>query len=196
MREIRAGLLAIEPEQARALLTVTGGRTVYELRGISCLPIELVEPMRKGIAVTRSFGKPILEWENMREGVATYAARAAEKMRHHQVAAVHASVFLHTSAFNGGPRYSNAATAVFPKATNDTGEVVAMAVRLGERIWRPGFRYAKAGIMIAELLPETARQPALWSEFDRERRAKLWRVVDALDVEKGRGTVRVRSTGP
>ena len=191
-----AELAGMEPEQARALLTVTGGRTVYELRGISCLPIELIEPMRKGIAVTRSFGKPILKWENMREAVATYAARAAEKMRRHQVAAAHVSVFLHTSAFNGDPWYSNAATAAFLEATNDTGEVVAMAVRLGERIWRPGYRYAKAGVMIAELLPETARQPALWSEFDRERRAKLWQVVDALNAGKGRGTVRVLSAGP
>ena len=191
-----AELAAMEPEQARALLTVTGGRTVYELRGVSCLPIELVEPMRKGIAVTRSFGKPILEWENMREAVATYAARAAEKMRRHQVAAAHISVFLHTSAFNQDPWYSNAASAKFLEATNDTGEVVAMAVRLGERIWRQGFRYAKAGVMIAELLPETARQPALWSEFDRERRAKLWQVVDQLNAGKGRGTVRVLSAGP
>ena len=40
-------------------MTVTGGRTVYELRGLSCMPLELVEPTRKGIAVTRSFGHPV-----------------------------------------------------------------------------------------------------------------------------------------
>ena len=138
----------------------------------------------------------MLCWEEMREAMAAYAARAAEKMRRHGVAAAHLSVFLHTSAHNGDPWYSNAATAPFPEATNDTGEVAAMAVRLGERIWRPGFRYAKAGIMIAELLPASARQPALWSELDRERRAKLWRAVDELNLELGRGTVRLLSAGP
>jgi len=191
-----ADLAGMEPEQAWALMTVTGGRLVHELRGISCLPLELVEPTRKGIAVTRSFGQPVLEWEQMREAVATYAARAAEKMRRHRVAAVRLSVFLHTSAFNQDPWYSNAAGAKFLEATNDTSEVVAMAVRLGECIWRSGFRYAKAGVMIAELQPEEVRQPALWSEIERERRAKLWRVVDQLNAGKGRGTVRVLSAGP
>jgi len=161
-------------EQARVLMTVTGGRLVHELRGISCLPLELIEPTRKGIAVTRSFGQPVLEWEQMREAVATYAARAAEKMRRHRVAAVRLSVFLHTSAFNQDPWYSNAAAAKFLEATNDTSEVVAMAVRLGESIWRLGFRYAKAGVMITELQPEEVQQPALWSEIECERRAKLW----------------------
>ena len=191
-----AELSAMEPDQARALLTVTGSRLVYELRGISCLPLELVEPIRKGIAVTRSFGKPVVRWEEMREAMAAYAARAAEKMRRHGVAAAHLSVFLHTNAHNGDAWYSNAATAPFLEATNDTGEVVAMAVCLGKRIWRAGFRYAKAGVMIAELLPESALQPALWSDFDRERRERLWRVMDSLNAELGRGTVRVLSAGP
>ncbi len=53
-----ADLAALEPDDARALMTVTGGRVVYELRGVSCLPLELLEPTRKGIAVTRSFGNP------------------------------------------------------------------------------------------------------------------------------------------
>ncbi len=58
-------------------MTVTGGRAVYELRGISCMPLELVEPTRKGIAVTRSFGNPVTTWLEMREALASYATRAA-----------------------------------------------------------------------------------------------------------------------
>ena len=61
-----ADLAALDADNARALMTVTGGRTVYELRGISCLPLELMEPTRKGIAVTRSFGAPVTSWESMR----------------------------------------------------------------------------------------------------------------------------------
>lgn len=88
-----AELAALEPETARRLMTVTGGRTVMELRGVSCMPLELVEPVRKGIAVTRSFGASVLTWAGMNEAVVSYAARAAEKLRRHKVAAWNLSVF-------------------------------------------------------------------------------------------------------
>ena len=78
---------------------------------------------------------------------------------------------MHTSTFNQDPFYSNGASARFMATTNDTGEVVGLAVRLGERLWRDGFRYSKCGVMISELLPEAVQQPALWSELDREEGA-------------------------
>ena len=191
-----ADLAALEPDDARALMTVTGGRTVYELRGISCLPLELMEPTRKGIAVTRSFGKPVTSWPEMREALASYATRAAEKMRRHKVAAENIFVFMHTNTFNNDPFYSNGASARFAETTNDTGEVVALAVRLGKRLWRDGFRYSKCGVMITELLPEAVQQPALWSELDRERRERAWKTVDQINAKLGRGTVRILSAGP
>jgi DNA polymerase V len=89
--------------------------------------------------------------------------------------------------------YPNGASARFPETTNDTGEVIALAVRLGERLWRDGFRYSKTGVMITELLPETVRQPALWGELDRER---VWRTMDKLNATLGRDTVRILGAGP
>jgi nucleotidyltransferase/DNA polymerase involved in DNA repair len=80
-------LAALDPDNPRALMTKTGGRTVYELRRIACLSLELMEPTRKGIAVTRSFGAPVASWPEMREAVASYATRAAEKMCRYKVAA-------------------------------------------------------------------------------------------------------------
>ena len=191
-----ADLASLNPDDARALMTVTGGRTVYELRGISCLPLELMEPTRKGIAVTRSFGTPVIDWQPMREAIASYATRAAEKMRRYKVAAENIFVFMHTSTFNNDPFYSNGASARFAETTNDTGEVVSLAVRLGERLWRDGFRYSKCGVMITELLPETIRQPALWGELDRDRREQAWRVMDKLNATLGRDTVRILGSGP
>ena len=191
-----ADLAALEADDARALMTVTGGRVVYELRGISCLPLELLEPTRKGIAVTRSFGNPVTSWSEMREAIASYATRAAEKMRRYKVAAENLFVFMHTNTFNNDPFYSNGATARFAETTNDTGEVVELAVRLGERLWRSGFRYAKTGVMITELLPETVRQPALWCDIDREKRERAWKIMDSLNASLGRDTVRILSSGP
>jgi DNA polymerase V len=191
-----ADLAALEPDDARALMTVTGGRTVYELRGISCLPLELAEPTRKGIAVTRSFGVPITSWQQMREAMASYATRAAEKMRRYKVAADSIFVFMHTNSFNNDPFYSNGASARFSETTNDTGEVVGLAIRLGERLWRDNYRYTKCGVMITELLPEDVRQPALWGDLDRERRDRVWRTMDQLNATLGRDTVRILSAGP
>ena len=191
-----ADLAALDPDNARALMTVTGGRTVYELRGISCLPLELMEPTRKGIAVTRSFGAPVTSWQAMREAISSYATRAAEKMRRYKVAAENIFVFMHTNTFNNEPFYSNGASARFSETSNDTGEVVALAVRLGERLWRDGFRYSKCGVMITELMPETIRQPALWGELDREKRERAWRAMDKLNATLGRDTVRILGAGP
>jgi DNA polymerase V len=74
--------------------------------------------------------------------------------------------------------------------------VVALAVRLGERLWRDGFRYSKCGVMITELLPETIRQPAFWGELDREKRERAWKAMDRLNATLGRDTVRILSAGP
>jgi DNA polymerase V len=93
----------LNPDDARALMTVTGARTIYELRGISCLPLELMEPTRKGIAVMRSFSAPVTSWPEMREAIASYATRAAEMMRRYKVAAENIFVFVHTSTFNNDP---------------------------------------------------------------------------------------------
>ena len=189
-----ADLAGLAPDDARALMTVTGGRTVYELRGVSCMSLDLLEPTRKGSAVTRSFGNPVTSWLEMREALASYATQAAEKMRRYKVAADNLFVFMHTNTLNQDPFYSDGASARFLATTNDTGEVVGMAVRLGERLWREGFRYAN--VASTELLPEAVQQPALWSELDRERRERAWKTVDRLNATLGRGTVRILSAGP
>ncbi len=129
-------------------MTVTGGRTVYELRGISCLPLDLMEPTKKGIAVTRSFGAPVTSWQELREAIASYATRAAEKMRRYKVAAENIFVFMHTNTFNNDPFYFERSLGAVFRDDQLHREVVALAVRLGERLWKDGFRYSKCGVMI------------------------------------------------
>jgi DNA polymerase V len=126
--------------------------------------------------------------EPMRQAIASYATCAAEKMRRFKVAAENSFVFMHSSTFNHDPFYSNGASARFAGTTNDAGEVVALAVRLEEPLWRDGFRYSKCGVMITELLPDTIRQPALWGELDRDRREQAWKVMDKLNSTLGRDT--------
>jgi hypothetical protein len=82
------------------------------------------------------------------------------------------------------------------KAATFMMRVDALSVRLGERLWRDGFRYSKCGVMITELLPETMRQPALWSEPNREKRDWAWKTMDKLNARHGRDTVRILGAGP
>ena len=63
-------------------------------------------------------------------------------------------------------------------------------------MWRDAFKFSKCGVMISELLPETARQPTLWGDLDRERRERAWKTVDQLNASLGRGTIRILSAGP
>jgi DNA polymerase V len=95
------------------------------------MPLELMEPTRKGIAVTRSFGAPVTSWREMRDAIASYATRAAEKMRRYKVAAENIFVFMHTNTLNNAPFPLQWSVGPVSETTNDTGEVVALAVRLG-----------------------------------------------------------------
>jgi DNA polymerase V len=94
------------PEQVRELLTVTGARVQAELRGQSCLPLTLMPSPRQGIAVTRTFGQMASTWAALREAVAAFTTRAAEKLRAEGLEAGHLSVFAHTNPHNGDAWYS------------------------------------------------------------------------------------------
>ena len=108
----------------RQELGIVGLRLVWELRGISCLPLELCPPPKQSLMVSRSFGRPITTRTEMREAVATYMTRAAEKLRRHQVAAGVLTVFLMTNRFTDESQYANGVTMPLPIATQDTAELI------------------------------------------------------------------------
>jgi len=179
----------------RKQMGVVGLRTVQELRGISCLPLEECPPPKQGITCSRAFGKPITTLTEMREAVATYTARAAEKLRGEQLAASTLTVFLTTNPFKDEPQYSNAVTLRLPAATDATPELLNVALRGIETIYREGFRYKKAGVMLLELLPVGQVQPNLFDQADHERSKRLMKAVDAVNAHDGADTVRFGAVG-
>jgi DNA polymerase V len=191
-----ADFVAMPADLVRQTLTVTGLRTHAELLGVSCMPLTLAPPTRKSLAVTRSFGRSIDSWVEMREAVATYAARAAAKLRHHGLAASAMQVFMHTNPFNGDTPHAGSLTfAVEPSA--DSFALIGSAVRAAKAIFRPGFRYAKAGIVIVDLFPWEALPAAdLFPSRDRTKSAQLMAAMDALNARYGRGTLRPGGTAP
>jgi DNA polymerase V len=188
-----ADFVALDARQARGMLTVVGGRVQAELRGTSCLQLQEMVATRKGLACTRAFGKPVTTWEAMREAVASYAARAAEKLRADRLEACHLAVFLHTDPHSDSAWYS-AQRAARIEPTSDTRTLVGEAVRLLEPLWRDGFRYAKAGVMLNDLVP-AQQQARLFATRDPVQSAKSMAAMDAINARFGAGTLRPLATG-
>lgn len=185
-----AAFVDMEPDLVRETLTVTGQRTLAELRGIQCFTFTDAPSSRQSIACTRSFGRAITSFDDMREAVATYAARAAEKMRRFGMKAGAMQVFMRTNEFNNDPKYSNSATfEIEPSA--DSFALIGSATRAARSMWREGFRYFKAGVILIDLY-RSADLPVgdLFSSRDPERSKALMTALDAINGRFGRGTAR------
>ena len=188
--ETAAQLRDMDPRQARKLLKVVGERLVWELRGQSCLPLELVPPQRKGIAVTRCFGRMVTTLDEGLEAICSYAARAGEKLRQHGVAGSHLYVGLETAEHRVDlPQHSPGTTIRFVEPTNDTLTLCAAATCGLRRIWRDGYSYYRAGVLMDDLVA-VERAPQAWVvEHDRERRERLMSALDGLNARFGRRTI-------
>ena len=185
-----AGLRDLDPKRARSLGSVTLERTVWELRGLSCLALEEFAPQRKGMAVTRSFGRPVTSLDELHEAVATYAARAGEKLRRHGLVAGRLAAFFHTSPHRDGPRYHGQRGTRLMPMTADTRELVGAALRCLDAAW-PGERgchYVKAGVLLDDLCTPAAAQPGLF-DAGPAGSAKLMEAMDSLNARFGRNTV-------
>jgi len=190
-----ADIAALDPKLARKTLTVVGERIIHELRGHPCIDLEAVAPTRKGCAVTRSFSGRVDSLEMMQEALAAHATRLGEKLRHHGLATDHVTVFFHTSPFDTGPSRSVSTTVDFPEASNDTLILVRAAKWGARRIWKPGYRYAKAGLMTVDIVPLEASRRALIGALDREKSGRLMEALDACNQKHGRGVVLPAAAG-
>jgi len=183
-----ADLRAMDPRAARALLTVTGERLVLELGGVLCQDLEMTPPVRKGIAVTRMFGRPITDLDDMLEAVATYVSRAGEKLRLHGLASADMTIFFHTGAHAAGPARSVSGRAALWSPSCDTTAMIAAASAVVRRLWAPGFRYAKAGVMLDDLVRPGATTGDLLTAAD-SRRDQLMAALDHVNRRHGRGAL-------
>ena len=176
----------------RKHLTVKGLRLVWELRGVSCLPLEVFEQPRKGLCCSRSFGRPVTTREDLGEPVTMHCVRGGEKLRRQHLAASHLTVFVSTSRFRPNPEeiYSAATSFRLPFPTSYTPAIVEAAKALLERVYRVGFVYHKAGIFLTDIVSDTERQQNLLLRIDDERRLRLMEAVDWINRKHGRHTVR------
>jgi DNA polymerase V len=185
-----------DPKWIRGHFGVVLERIVRELNGTPCIPLELIAPPRKQILTSRSFGERLMELADLRAAVSVFAARSAEKLRSQSLCATSICVFIHTSPFDlSKPGYNNAVTISFDQPSNDSGLLTHCALKGLERIYQPGHRYQRAGVLLPELQPAGVRQLSLFSDEpeDDPKPGKRMAMIDHINQRYGRYTIRYAS---
>ncbi len=183
----------------RKHLHVTGVRTQYELKGIQAMPLETTPKPKKQLACALNFGRPIQLREELAEAVATYVATVAQRLRHQHSLAASLTVFIQTSRFQANaPQYvSSSSTAIlFPIAF--TPDLIAEALQLLREIFRPGYLYRKAGVLLGKIVSQDTLQGDLFDLFSlelHEKKARLMEAVDQINETWGNNTLFFGSQG-
>jgi DNA polymerase V len=174
---------------------VLGSRTAMELRGISCIDLEKTKSKRKSCVVSRSFGQRVEKYQELKEAVAGYCLNASEKIRSESLNAKSITVFIRTSPFQSRfGYYSNSKTIDFPIATNDSIEIVKTALIALESIFKNGYRYQKAGVLLSGL-SEATNDKNLFSTDKDEKIKCLMKSIDNTNYRYGRSTLSLASAG-
>jgi len=172
----------------RSIGGVTLERTQRELAGISCLEMEEVASPRKNTCCSRSFGKPVVELDELEEAVANYAIRATRKIRSEGSLASGLQVFIMTNRFREDqPQYSNSRTLALDEPTDDPIRIVQNSKLLLRDIFRSGYAYKKAGVILLDLIPSAIRQTLLFEEHDNPRRKDFVNAVEEAASQYGGG---------
>lgn len=178
----------------RRLLTVTGARIALELRGIKCLPFELVQTKKHNIICSRSFGETVSRYEDLREAVLYFLTRACEKMRKYDLAANAVTVFISTDRFRPIPEpYSNSATYSSAYPTDSNQEIQEWTAKTLERIYKKGFEYRRAGIILSGLVQAEKLTKRMFDDERFQKQHNLMKAIDEINRKFGKDTVRFAS---
>ena len=192
-------LLAADARRLREHFNVVLERTVRELQGEACIGIEDVPPAKQQIIASRTFSAPVYDADQMAESIREYMGRAAGKLRQQSGVAGAIGVWIETNRFREkDAQHAGSRTIALPMATDDTGVLTTWAVAMMRRIFRPGHRYWKSGVMLLDLSPKGAEQLSLFdapTPLIERRRTEVMRVMDQANSKWGKGTIGIGSAG-
>lgn len=180
-----------DPEQIRNYLTVFGSRTVLELRGIKCLTMEVSEHTNKSIAHTRTFGRPVSDYQEIKNSIFYFTTRVLEKMRWNRLATKTVTVFLHTDRFRPVPfKYFGKYSYRSVYHSDVTSEIYRWVSECLDNVFHEGLQYRKAGVILTDLVAPDVIPFRLFEQKDFERRHKLSKIIDEVNYRYGRDVVR------
>lgn len=183
-------------QQVRNLFSVTAERTWAELHGQDCANIHSVTQNRKSISVSRTFGSIIYDYQTLSEAVATFASQATAKLRSQHSVTSSVTVYIRGNIHNQSQDfYSNSAFANIPTHTASTLEVVRYATSLLSSIYRKGYAYKKAGIILTEIVDESSIQLSLFNPVDEGKHRRLMKAIDHINSTTSTAKIKLLSEG-
>ncbi|MCW3115073.1 MAG: Y-family polymerase [Segetibacter sp.] len=178
---------------------VVGVRLIKELKGIQTIGIDEQLATKKMVSCTRRFGHPLTDLNQMKEAVAMYVSRAAEKLRRQQSAAQQMTVFVIEKAFDKGEVYTPnepiKRDVVLPVATSVTPELIKPAIELLEKLYTPGIVYEKAGVIFSKLIPDGSLQANFFVAASSAEQKFLMNKVDNINFSMRNEMVKFASSG-
>ncbi len=188
-------LLRLDDNYIKRHFSINLLRTKWELQGKSCISMETIPQTKKNHCHSRTFGKSITSYKELRESIVSYVSTAAANIRKMGLKAQAVSVYIRTNFFNKElPQYSNSVTISLPFSANDTPTLVKYATEGLDRIYREGYFYKKSSILLNDLIDENIVQGDFFGAPDPAS-DRLSRVMDKINNEYGRNTVQLASTG-
>ena len=178
------------------MMSVTGVKTWLELRGEPCIEFAEVPQDRQTICVSRSFAHDMTDLGQLDAAVATFTAKVAEKLRAQSMKAYFLHVFILTNRHRDEkPQDYSMRTTGFEVATNSTIELTEAAATALRAIYKKGFGYKRAGVMVTDLVDSDKVQGVFFDTVDHEKHDRLMKVIDSINSVNGKSTVRIASNG-
>ncbi|WP_325985599.1 translesion error-prone DNA polymerase V subunit UmuC [Pseudomonas protegens] len=187
-------LAKADPWTLRKNFSVVIEKTARELAGTPCLELDEPDPPKQEICCSRMFGRRLTELAPIKEAVATYMMRASEKLRAQNSLCKKIRVSIRTGMFNPEEaKYANGVLVELPYPTNDVRLMTKMAVEALDRVFRPGFKYSKAEVMLLNLCQPGEYTGDLFALAQPSETDKVMKVLDQINSRWGRGTLRAAS---
>ena len=178
----------------RENLTIAGYRTHQELNGISCINLTDITPPRKTIISSRSFCEPVTTLQPLREAIASYVSIAAQKLRKQHSTASVILVFITTKHYGNGPHYSQSTVQALHPASSYTPLLIKNALKLLSAIYKPGYRYKKAGVVLSGIHSTRSSQLDLFCPRGPHEETVM-STIDMINTQWGNGTIKTASEG-
>ncbi|WP_085599609.1 MULTISPECIES: translesion error-prone DNA polymerase V subunit UmuC [unclassified Pseudomonas] len=187
-------LAKADPWTLRKNFSVVIEKTARELAGTPCLELDEPDPPKQEICCSRMFGRRLTELAPIKEAVATYIMRASEKLRAQNSLCKKIRVSIRTGMFNPEEaKYANGVLVELPYPTNDVRLMTKMAVEALDRVFRPGFKYSKAEVLLLNLCQPGEYTDDLFAVAQPSETEKVMKVLDQINNRWGRGTLRAAS---
>jgi len=181
---------------ARSNMTVVGERMIKELRGEECLTLDSSHSDKKSICTSRTFGDMVADFEDLSSSIAMYATRCAEKLRFQKSCAHYAYVFIQTNPYRRDLRqYVQGKIVKFPVATHDTSEILNAIFGGLKDIYKKGYLYKKAGVILGGIIKNHEVQGDLFDDVNRNRNDKIINTVDVINRKMGQDVIRYAALG-